>query len=97
MIWKYTAAAVRTDADQLHLRARQHIRNGVLPRMEPTKTWVGSVSGPLCSLYDTPILETQIEYEIAFEWMEGDTRHRETYLFHESCHRIWRHERDVAA
>ena len=80
-------------ADQLHLRAQQRIRSGVLPRIEPTKTWAGRGSGLLCSVCDAPILETQIEYEVDFEWSEGFTHRRETYLFHESCHQIWNRER----
>jgi hypothetical protein len=80
---------------QLHLRARELISTGVLPRAAPDKLFGGFGSKSACALCGAPILPTEVEYELEYRAVgaAGDSSSRRHMRFHLPCHAIWDYER----
>src|SRR5258705_4912533 len=55
---------------------------GVLPDRPPVKYWAGFGVGQPCDGCDEPILDTQVEYEVAFDAFP-------TVRLHAVCAEIW--------
>jgi hypothetical protein len=55
---------------------------GVLPDRPPVKYWAGFGVGQPCDGCDEPILDTQVEYEVAFDAFP-------TVRLHAVCTEIW--------
>ena len=55
---------------------------GVLPGRPPVKYWAGFGVGQPCDGCDEPILDTQVEYEVAFDAFP-------TVRLHAVCAEIW--------
>ena len=62
---------------------REKVDAGLLPQGNPLKLWAGVGSGNPCSACDTPILQSQTEYELLY-WDD-----RAPVRFHIGCHGIW--------
>ena len=67
---------------------REKIDVGLLPQGEPLKLWAGTGSGKRCVVCDTPILQSQTEYELVYD------DERASILLHIGCHGAWKTERD---
>jgi hypothetical protein len=76
------------DQEKLRALARERVERGLLPRTKAARTWGGRGRGLLCSLCDTPILETEPEMELEYEAPESHSIH-----FHLQCLSAWEVER----
>lgn len=70
----------------LRVRIRRLIEEGVLPVMVPKHIDGGYGSGQLCVGCERPITGTQVEYEIE------DHRNGRRLRFHLGCHVVWQIE-----
>jgi hypothetical protein len=77
-----------SNEQELQVRARERIREGVLPCPHHYRTWGGRGSDRPCALCDVAIARDQVEYEIE---AAGDDGLR-LYHFHILCHNAWQYE-----
>ena len=63
-------------------RIRDKLWSGVLPNVEPLKTWGGYGNGSACDGCELPIGTTEAEHEVD---LPGDRRLR----FHVACAALW--------
>jgi len=66
---------------------REKIAVGLLPQEDPLKLWAGAGSGKPCFACETPILQSQTEYELLYY------DKRDPLLLHIECHGVWKTER----
>jgi hypothetical protein len=75
----------------LHVRAKERMRTGELPRDDPSRSYAGPGSSRLCALCDAPILAAEIECELEFGGPEAPRP--QVLRFHCECESIWNEER----
>jgi hypothetical protein len=63
-------------------RIRDKLWSGVLPNVEPLKTWGGYGSGGVCDGCDSPIESDQAEHEV-------DLPDERRLRFHVACAALW--------
>lgn len=73
---------------ELRTRARELILGGRLPCFPPTRIWGGYGCDLACSLCETPIPRSEVEYEIEHRTADGARQYR----FHYLCHVAWQIE-----
>jgi hypothetical protein len=74
----------------LRTRAVERLEAGQLPKGRPVSCFAGAAaSNKLCSLCDSQIVPTDIEFELDFEVPPGRT----TIRLHSRCYDIWDAER----
>jgi len=81
--------------ERLHLRARELISSGVLPRAAPDKLFGGLGSKSACALCGASIIPSEVEYELEYPAVgaASGSSSRRQIRFHLPCHAIWDYER----
>jgi hypothetical protein len=84
----------RGSCELLRTRAIARLEAGQLPKGRPVSCFAGAAaSNKLCSLCDSQIVPTDIEFELDFEVPTGRT----TIRLHCGCYDIWDAERTTGA
>ncbi len=78
-----------SDERELRAVARARIAQGLLPEVNPQRTWGGPGGGSVCALCDRVVTATEIEFELQFPPVPGPI----TLHFHRQCHALWEAER----
>ena len=76
------------DEGPLREKAREAIKNGKLPAMQPRRTWGGPGSGTVCSVCGEPVNQDQMELEIEYR-RNGRSSDLDHYFFHVQCFTAW--------
>ena len=74
-------------------KIREKITNGLLPLLEPNRTWGGPGEGLSCAVCERPISKDQVEFEVHFT-QEGQAA-PEVRRFHLDCFAAWELERSL--
>jgi hypothetical protein len=69
-------------------RVRELVEAGAVQCDEPDKVWAGRGTGTHCVACGSPILATEVEYEVT---LAGGT-----FRVHRPCFVVWREECDAA-
>lgn len=77
----------------LHERARELIKNGTLPQVNPSSTYGGYGTDRKCQLCAASITSKEVEYELEFTSSGERPLQKQLVWFHLACHAIWDYER----
>ncbi len=75
--------SAKSDEASLRARVRACPRSGLLPTL-PSEVWAGVGTGALCSVCESAIPLTDVEYEVA--------RAGQRFFAHVACFMVWREE-----
>jgi len=82
------------DEAELRRTARDKLRQGELPRLNPERIWINPGSWEPCALCGVPITDSETEYELQFTMRFGLGRTElVSFWFHTACYTTWLDER----
>ena len=84
------------DEQDLRRKALAAVRAEALPCAPPQRTWGGSGCGRLCLLCGHSIESAEVEMELEFDAVDGETAPRVFHL-HQPCFAAWEIARESAA